>query len=409
MTVAVLSTGTELTRGELVNTNASWLADALTELGFNVTELATVGDDRDALRATLLRLGAAHDVIVCTGGLGPTTDDLTTTVVAELLGVGLVRDPASLDTIRRMLERVGRQMAASNEKQADFPEGAAILPNLRGTAPGFSVTLGRAAAFFLPGVPSEMRAMFEGAVVPHLETLSRTPTFQVRLKTFGLPESEINDRLQGIETATGIVLGYRASLPEIEVKVLATGDQARERATSAAAEVRARLGDAVYGEGATTFPEAVLGLLEKRGATVALAESCTGGLVAELLTSVPGASKTFLGGVVSYANSAKVALLGVRPDLLQTHGAVSPEVARAMAQGARERFGATVALAITGIAGPDGGTPEKPVGLVHFAVAGPTGVTDKKAQYRGSRTDIQRRAAYTGLALVRKAAGTDSL
>ncbi len=403
MTVAVLSTGTELTRGELVNTNASWLADALTGLGFTVTELATVGDDRDALRSTLVRLGAAHDVIVCTGGLGPTTDDLTTSVVAEVLGARLVRDPTSLDTIRRILERVGRQMAASNEKQADFPEGAAILPNLRGTAPGFSVTLGRAAAFFLPGVPSEMRAMFEASVVPHLETLARTPTFQIRLKTFGLPESEINDRLQGIEAATGTTLGYRASLPEIEVKVLATGDHARERATDAAAEVLARLGDAVYGEGATTFPEAVLALLEKRGATVALAESCTGGLAAELLTSVPGASKTFLGGVVSYANSAKTALLGVSPDLLQTHGAVSPEVARAMAEGARACFGATVALAITGIAGPDGGTPEKPVGLVHFAVATPTGVTDKKAQYRGSRTDIQRRSAFTGLALVRKA------
>jgi nicotinamide-nucleotide amidase len=403
MTVAVLSTGTELTRGELVNTNATWLADALTELGFTVTELATVGDERDALRTTLVRLGAAHEVIVCTGGLGPTTDDLTTSVVAEVLGVGLVRDPGSLEAIRMLLERAGRQMAASNEKQADFPQGAAILPNLRGTAPGFSVTLGRAAAFFLPGVPSEMRAMFEAAVVPHLRALARTPTFQIRLKTFGLPESEINDRLQGIEAVTGITLGYRATLPEIEVKVLATGGRARERATSAAADVRARLGDAVYGEGATTFPEAVLTLLEKRSATIALAESCTGGLVAELLTSVPGASKTFLGGVVSYANSAKIALLGVSPDLLGTHGAVSAEVARAMAEGARARFGATIALGITGVAGPDGGTPEKPVGLVHFAVATPGGVTTKEAHYRGSRIDIQRRAAFTGLALVRKA------
>jgi len=402
MTVAVLSTGTELTRGELLNTNARWLADALTELGFDVAELETVGDDRESLRDALVRLGAAHDAVVCTGGLGPTTDDLTTSVVGEVLGVPLVRDADSFETIRAMLERAGRTMAESNAKQADFPRGARVLPNHRGTAPGFSVTLGRALAFFLPGVPSEMEPMFEASVAPELRALPRRATHQIRLKTFGLAESAINDRLRGIEAARGVTLGYRASLPEIEVKILASGEGARERAVEAAGAVRALLGDAVYGEGATSFPAAILAELEARGATLALAESCTGGLIAELLTRVPGASRTFLGGVFAYANAVKTTFVGVDPLLLERHGAVSAEVASAMAEGARSRFGSSIALAVTGIAGPDGGSAEKPVGLVHFAVASAAGVVTKEARYRGTRNDVRMRAAFGGLALVRK-------
>jgi nicotinamide-nucleotide amidase len=404
MTAAVLSTGTELLRGDHVNTNASFLARAVSDLGLEVSCLETVGDDRARLRETLSRLGAENEVLVCTGGLGPTTDDLTTGVVAELLGVPLVRDEASLSTIRAMLTSAGRKMADSNAKQADFPRGAQILPNARGTAPGFSVTLGRSLAFFLPGVPSEMEAMFAATVAPRLAALPRLPMHLIRLRTFGLPESEVNDRLGGIEQAHGVTLGYRASLPEIEVKIFATGGGARERAVTAEAMVRAALGDAVYGEGVTSFPEAIVRLLEERGATLSLAESCTGGLVGELVTTVPGSSRTFLGGVVSYANSAKIALLGVQEELLSAHGAVSPEVARAMAEGARARFGSTYALSITGIAGPNGGTRDKPVGLVHFAVAGPDGVTPKEARYRGDRNGIRRRAAFAGLALVRKVA-----
>ncbi len=403
MSAAILTTGTELMRGELVNGNSAWLADALSELGFEVAAIDSVGDDAPSLRAALERLGWSHDVLVCTGGLGPTTDDLTTKIVAETLGVPLVRDEASLEVIRKLLERAGRSMAISNAKQADFPRGATILPNARGTAPGFTVRLGSSLAFFLPGVPSEMKAMFGASVTPALVTLPRTPQHQVRLRTYGLPESTINDRLKGIETQTGVVIGYRATLPEIEVKLLARGDDAERRARAAASEARERLGDAVYGEGQTTFAAALLELFEARASTLSLAESCTGGLVAELLTGVPGASRTFLGGVVAYANQAKSALLGVDPALLATHGAVSDEVARAMAEGARTRFGSDLALGVTGIAGPDGGTADKPVGLVYIAVAGATGTQTKELRLGGGRDDVRRRAAFAGLALLRRA------
>jgi nicotinamide-nucleotide amidase len=406
MTAAVLSTGTELTRGELVNSNATYLAECLTLLGFEVSALETVDDHAERIVIALERLGREHDVVVCTGGLGPTTDDLTTECVARVLGVRLIRDETSLEAIRQRLERVGRTMAPSNAKQADFPESARILPNPHGTAPGFSVLLGRARAFFLPGVPSEMRAMFQASVVPEIEPLVTERSHQTLLRTFGLPESEVNDRLGGIEATHGVTLGYRARLPEIQVKVLArapTGDEARARSEAAAIEVRARLGeDAVYGEGETTLAEVVCRLFEARSLTLAVAESCTGGLVAELVTSVPGASRSFLGGVVAYANETKTTFLDVDPELIRAHGAVSAEVARAMAEGARRRFGASVGLAVTGIAGPDGGSVDKPVGLVHWAVTSDAGSQAKHAVFSGSRDQVRRRAAFAAIALARR-------
>jgi nicotinamide-nucleotide amidase len=408
MSTAVLCTGTELTRGELVNTNGTFLAEALTALGFEVIAVDSVDDHAERIVRALERLGRDHDVVVCTGGLGPTTDDLTSECVARLLGVPLERDPASLEVIRARLERAGRTMAASNAKQADFPRGARILPNPNGTAPGFFVTLGRTAAFFLPGVPSEMKAMFAASVVPAIEPLVAQRSHQTLLRTFGLPESEVNDRLSGIEAAHGVKIGYRARLPEIEVKVLARApsvEEARARSERAATEVRARLGDEiVYGEGDTTLAEVVCRLFEANSLTLAVAESCTGGLVAELLTGVPGASRSFLGGVVAYANTAKTELLGVDRALLEAYGAVSAEVANAMAEGARRRFDANVAVAITGIAGPEGGSAEKPVGLVHFAIASDTGVTAKHTIFTGGRELVRRRAAFAALALVRRVA-----
>jgi nicotinamide-nucleotide amidase len=251
-----------------------------------------------------------------------------------------------------------------------------------------------------------MKAMFEASVVPAIQPLVGERNHQTILRTFGLAESEVNDRLAGIEAAHGVTLGYRARLPEIEVKVLArapTASEARARSEAGAAEVRARLGDdIVYAEGTASLPEVVCRLLEARSWTLAAAESCTGGLVAELVTNVPGASRSFLGGVVAYSNDAKTALLDVDARLLQTHGAVSEEVARAMAEGARRRFGSHVALAVTGIAGPDGGSAEKPVGLVHFAVASEGGTAAKQAIFLGNREQVRRRSAYAVLALVRR-------
>jgi nicotinamide-nucleotide amidase len=406
MSAAVLSIGTELTRGEIVNTNASWLAEALTERGLDVRSLESIPDDRELIASTLHRLAAQHVVIVCTGGLGPTTDDITSECVAEVLGVPLVRDEASLAAIRERMARFGRKMAASNEKQADFPEGATILPNRKGTAPGFHVGLGHARAFFMPGVPREMKTMFGEGVVPELAPFVRGAMHQVRLKTFGMTESGVNDQLAGIEADFGVTIGYRAHFPEIEVKLLGRGEQlaeAERRARRAADAVIARLGhDVVYAEGDVTFAEALGALLRDRGWTLSVAESCTGGSVARLLTERSGSSEFFVGGAVTYANSAKRDVLGVSEALLEEHGAVSGAVARAMAEGALAKFGSDMGLALTGIAGPTGGTVEKPVGLVHYAVATREGTSDRQMVFPGSRTQVRELASFAGLALVRK-------
>jgi nicotinamide-nucleotide amidase len=400
MPAAVLSIGTELTRGEIVNTNASWLAEALTDRGLTVTAIETIADDRETIVETLRRLAQKHDVIVCTGGLGPTTDDITSECVAQLLGVRLVRDEASLDAIRARMARFNRVMATSNEKQADFPEGARIIPNRKGTAPGFSAKIGSAISFYMPGVPREMKSMFEEHVAPALAGFIHETIHQVRLKTFGMTESGVNDALAGIEAEHAVTLAYRAHFPEIEVKVHARDKDAARRAADA---IHSRLGpDVVYGEGDVTFAEQLGKLLVQKGWKLSLAESCTGGTVARLVTERGGSSDFFVGSAVTYANSAKQALLGVPEELLAEHGAVSAEVARSMAEGALRAFGADVALSLTGVAGPGGGTPEKPVGLVCYAVATKDGATDRKMVFPGSRTQVRDLAAFAGLALVRK-------
>jgi nicotinamide-nucleotide amidase len=406
MTCAVLCIGTELTRGELVNTNAAWLAAGLTDVGFEVLEDVVIDDHVPRIVATLTRLSRLAKVIVCTGGLGPTTDDLTSHAVAETLGVKLVRDEASLDAIRRRFEKAGRPMSETNTKQADFPEGAEILPNANGTAPGFVVRIGEALAFFMPGVPDEMTRMFEDHVVPRIRALAPRDTCQVRLRTFGLPESVAGERLAGVEqTFPGVTIGYRAHFPEIEVKVLArhvSHAQARELCDRATSEVRRRLGDVVYGEADDTFAGVVGRALRAKGFTLAIAESCTGGLVGHMITREPGASDFLLVDAVTYANSAKTRLLGIDGDVIRGHGPVSAEVAAAMAEGVRRVAGADIALSLTGIAGPTGGTTNKPVGTVFVAVATSAGTTVSERHFHGDRLQIQMLAAYAGLSLVRQ-------
>src|ERR1700722_13090215 len=400
MTCAVLCIGTELTRGELVNTNASWLAAYLTDIGFEVVEDVVVDDARERIVSALHRLGKSVRVLICTGGLGPTTDDITTECVARAIGVKLVRDETSLDAIRRRIEKYGRSMSETNAKQADFPEGADVLPNPVGTAPGFGVMLGGANAFFMPGVPHEMKKMFEEQVVPHIRTLASRDSHQVRLRTFGLPESLVGERLAGVEEAfPGVTIGYRAHFPEIEVKVLAraaTNPAAVELADRATVEVKARLSDVVYGEGEDTFAAVVGRALRRKSVTLAIAESCTGGLVGHMLTREPGASDYLVVDAVAYANSAKSRLLGVDEDIIRGHGAVSTEVAAAMAEGVKRVSGADLALSLTGIAGPSGGTAKSPVGTVFIAVAGPSETMVKERHFPGDRHQIQTLAAYAG-------------
>jgi nicotinamide-nucleotide amidase len=412
MTCAVLCIGTELTRGELTNTNASWLCGGLTDLGFEVVEDVVVDDDRGRIVATLERLGRFAKIIVCTGGLGPTTDDLTADAVAQHLGKKLVTDETSLENIKRRIEKFGRTMSASNAKQADFPEGSEIMPNPVGTAPGFSVQIGEATAFFMPGVPREMKKMFEDHVVPRITPLAPNNSYQVRLRTFGLPESMVGERLHGVEQSfPGVTIGYRAHFPEIEVKVLARAKsqaEARDTCELATEEVRARLSDVVYGEAGDSFAGVVGCALRRRGYTLAIAESCTGGLVGHLMTKEPGASEFLIVDAVTYANSAKSRMLGVDEEVIRGHGAVSHEVAAAMAEGIKHVSGADVTLAITGIAGPGGGSEEKPVGTVFLAVCSPTGLIVKQRHFPGDRHQVQTLAAYVGLQLVREACAPQS-
>ena len=407
MTVALLSIGTELTRGEIVNTNASWLAAELTAAGFNVAAVETAPDDRDVIVGAVRRLAHGHRLVIATGGLGPTTDDLTAAAAARATGAELVRDESALLAIRRRVESRGKVMNPGLEKQADVPAGCETLSNANGTAPGFSVQLGESTAFFLPGVPREMRRMFTEQVLPRVRPTAPNNSFQVRLRTYGMGESAIGQALEGIEAAhPGITLGYRVNYPEVDVKVharAASQSLARDLALAATHDVKARIGGALYGEGDETFAEIVGRAVRGRGWRLALAESCTGGLITHLLTSHP-TSDYLVGGAVAHANSAKTRLLGVSEDTLRGHGAVSAEVAAEMAEGARRLCECDVGLSVTGLAGQNGGSGASPAGLVFWAVAHPGGTVVRDRVFNGDRDEVQIAAAYAGLDLLRRLA-----
>lgn len=425
MSAAIVAIGTELTRGELVNGNARWLSERLTELGFTVGAHVTVPDDAERIRGTLLSLGREFRVIVCTGGLGPTSDDLTTQAVADALGVELVRDDASLAKIEALYRARNRVMPEANnipakspsafgvKKQADFPKGAQILRNDVGTAPGFGVTIGNARAFFMPGVPREMQFLFDTHIAAQIAELAERRSHQVHIRTFGLYESAVAQRLADIDRGgalhdSRVTIGYRVTFPEIEVKILAEGrdvPDAREIAERVAAQARERLREVAFGGKEETFPRYVAGLLQRAGIKVALAESCTGGLVTKLLTDVAGSSEYVIGGAVSYANTAKTKLLGVSEALLREHGAVSEPVARAMAEGVLRALDVDLAVGITGIAGPTGGTPQKPVGTVCFGLVRRHGASLTATEvFPGERENVRTLSAYYALRLFATAA-----
>jgi nicotinamide-nucleotide amidase len=409
MTAAILSIGTELTRGELINTNAAWLGEELTKLGFEVAEHATVDDDLDRIVTLIRRFSEDHQVVISTGGLGPTSDDLTTEAAAKAAGVGLWRDEAVVEGIRQKFKLFGRVMPESNAKQGDFPEGADVLPNTMGTAPGFAMTLGRARMFFVPGVPREMKHIFGESILPAIAPMAERRTHQVHIRTFGMTESGVSQAVRHLEKQhEGLTLGYRAHFPEIEVKVHVRADNAvdaEQRAESIAGEVRGILGDAVFGGKDDAFAEVVGARLRDAGKTLAVAESCTGGQVGEMLTRIPGASDYLLLDAVVYSNGAKQSVLGVSNEILRAHGAVSSETAAAMAEGALRVSGADIAVSITGIAGPGGGTEDKPVGTVWFGLARkgePTITRHRKLPWERAR--VQTLSAYIALELVRRSA-----
>jgi nicotinamide-nucleotide amidase len=405
----VLTIGDELLRGEIVDSNKSFLSEKLLGIEVETRFHTSVNDDPDDMRDAFLRAADRSPIVLVSGGLGPTRDDLTVEVLAATFGRGLVQHEPSLRRIEEFFARNQRAMSPSNAKQALVPEGCEVLPNPVGTAPGCMLDVGRAVFFCMPGVPRELYRMMDEQVVPRVAARlggARGVMRAALLRTFGVGESNLEDELTDVGREDGVILGFRTAFPDNFLRPIARAQTVKEadaKLARACAAIEAKLGPLVYTRGEKTM-EAVVGeLLAERGVTLATAESCTGGLIGARLTAVPGSSRYYRGGVVAYANEAKRDLLGVPEALLREHGAVSAPVARAMAEGARARLGADLALATTGISGPDGGTPEKPVGLVWIAFASKDGTDAEQMVFPFDRERHRVLTAQTALDWVRRA------
>lgn len=405
MKCAILSIGSELMEGRIADTNAAWLSERLARLGFDVVLHIAVGDRRGDVLSALRQLEKAAAVVIVTGGLGPTPDDPTREVFAQFCEAPLKEDPEAVRSLKTFFARRGAEPPRSNFVQALIPEGATCLPNPVGTAPGFSLRRGDCLFFTLPGVPSEMKVMFGESVEPVLRGMSGRATVIRALHTFGMPEALIGERLaEMMAEGRSPSVATQASEGMIIVRITATGvteAEARAKMEADEGEIRKRLGDIIYGTDGQSLASVVAALLEKRGLTLAVAESCTGGEIAAQLTDVPGISRSFLEAAVTYSNESKTARLGLPWDVIRNHGAVSPQTAEAMALGMHRTSGADVALSTTGIAGPDGGSVEKPVGLVYIGIADERGARSQRIMAAGGREQIKRRAARTALNILR--------
>ncbi len=408
MKLEVVTIGTELLLGQILDTNAAELGRALAAAGVEVVRRTSVADRPETIRAAVSEALERTGFVLTTGGLGPTRDDMTKKEVAALFNKRLLLDAAVLRSLEERFRRLGRAMPASNRTQAEVPEGATVLPNPRGTAPGLWVEDDRGrVVVMLPGVPSEMRGLLAEEVLPRLKT--RSPGLVVRsrtIRTTGVAESALAERVGPVEEELDpLTLAYLPSTEGVELRVTAWGlreDEAERRLAAAAAQLRERAGADAYGEDGIDLAAVVLELLRARTARLVIAESCTGGLLGGRITAVPGASDIFIGGVIAYDNVVKSGTLDVPPELLERHGAVSEEVVRAMAEGVQRQFAVDAALAITGVAGPSGGTPEKPVGTVWMAARLGTESRALKRMFPGDRAEVRARAAQAALDLLRR-------
>ena len=395
----IVTIGDELTRGEIVDTNSSFMADKLTELGFRVTWMTSCTDDAPDIRAALACAAGRAQLVVCSGGLGPTEDDRTVDVICELAGVAAEEEPRALAYMKERFARSGFQLTPNNLRQVRVPKGATVLPNRAGLAPGFWIELSGTPLLVVPGVPREMKRIWADEIEPRLRERVKEPPRVRTFHIYGMGESHIDHRLAGL-SAEGVSIHYRVVFPENRVKIVVRGPGAEERLAALEREVRARLGHHIYGIDGETFPEVIGKILRGRGARLALAESCTGGLVGHLITGVAGSSDYYVGGAVTYSNELKQKLLGVKEDTLKQHGAVSEPCVREMAEGVVKLAGATVGVAISGIAGPGGGTPDKPVGTIWLAIAGPHGTRSRHVLYGGDREQVKQVAAHAALAMI---------
>ncbi len=406
MRAEVVSVGTELLLGQIVDTNAAFLARALSDLGISVYRRTTIGDNHDRLLGALRDALAGNDAVITIGGLGPTEDDITRDVLAEAMGDTLRWDERIAHRLQAFFRARNVPMVESNLRQALVPTNGRPIDNPNGTAPGLLFELNGKVGIALPGPPNEFIPMVENHVVPYLrEKTGGKGTIRSRtLRICGMGESMVEDRLRDLISGQNPTVATYAKLGEVHVRVTARADDAEtadRMIAGRAAQVEERLGDYIYGYDEEPLEAAVVKLLTERGLTVATAESCTGGMLASRITEVPGSSVVFPGGVVSYSNDAKTDLVSVPSEMLAEHGAVSRQVAEALAQGARQRFHADYGIGITGVAGPSGGTEAKPVGLVYIAVADERAAQVEESRFYGSRKDIRYRSAQTALVMLR--------
>jgi nicotinamide-nucleotide amidase len=407
MRAEIIAIGSELLTPYRLDTNSLFLTDGLNQVGIRVVHKAVVGDSLDDMRASFRQALDRADLVVACGGLGPTDDDRTREAVADLLSRKLELNEGVLRHIQELFRRFGRVMPEINRRQAMVPEGATVIPNPRGSAPGLWIEASGHIVILLPGVPSELRAMFDQEVRPRLTRLGHDERLFTRdLRITGLPESEVEQRVSPLyalypDTETTIL----ASPPGIQLhpRVWSRDPaQANQILDEMVKRMALALGEHLYSTEGEAMEEVVARALTENRATIAVAESCTGGLLAERLTNIPGSSVYFLGGVVCYSNELKSALVDVPAELIESKGAVSPEVALALADGIRKRTGATIGVGVTGIAGPGGGTPEKPVGLVHIGIADERGPRERRFQFPGDRERIRMHASQTALDSVRR-------
>lgn len=407
MKIEILTTGDELMSGLTRDGNFQWAGQTLIGLGFDVAYHTTVGDNKEILSAAFKTARDRADAVIVTGGLGPTPDDLTIEVASNFFGVGLELNQDALDLMTKRFERIGRKVSETNLKQVYLPKGSRTLLNKWGTAPGFSFEAENTVFFFLPGVPKEFRAMMEEYVIPEL--LERNPGMKkscMRLvKTFGLPESEVAQKLEGIER-DGVRLGYRAHFREIHLRVSSFGDtdsEAEKLMKELLEDIHSRLGHHVFTTSGEMLEEVVGNMLKEKNMTLATAESCTGGLLSNRITNIPGSSEYFSEGVISYSNEAKNKILGVPMEIIEAHGAVSSPVVEAMARGIRNLSGSDIGIGISGIAGPGGGTEEKPVGTVFIGMdSSVSGTMWREFHFHGTREEIKLVTVLNALYMIRQ-------
>ena len=406
ITAEIITIGTEIISGQIVDTNTPYIAQNLSEKGIQVQFQTSVGDDKELLTSALKIARDRANLIITTGGLGPTANDITREAVSEFFDIPLVQDKDAFVRIQKYFGGQHRNVPDAQKKQTLIPEGALALHNDNGTATGFALNRGNTEIVCLPGVPREMQSMLN----KYLEIYTRKHNLEGRctllrdLHTFGISEPDVEIQIKAYierEDQIKVMTLVHDGIVTINIRVTATTrDAAAKILDSAEQNIRKIFGHAVFGVGEETLEHAVTVLLKKYHKTIAVAESCTGGLVSDKLTNVPGISEFFLEGVVAYSNRAKVEILGVPEDLIGKHGAVSPQVARAMAEGIKKRPSADIGVGITGIAGPAGATKEKPVGLVYIAVIVDDVAEVKECRFRGSRIDIKNFSANTALNMI---------